>query len=68
MSTEQEQKTVNKIREILKRVCVTDENVEAWLKAPHPDLGMKTPQECIDNGSTDAVLGMLESALMGNPT
>ncbi len=59
---------VERIKEILKQVLDTDEDVKAWLNEPHPDLGMKTAQQCIDNGQTSVVLDMLEGALAGNVT
>ena len=66
MATEQDM--IARIQEILKQVFITDKNVEIWLNEPHPDLGQRTPQQCIDNGNVGAVLTMLENALIGTPT
>lgn len=63
-----DQDELKRINEILLRVCGSEENRKAWLDAPHPDLGMRTPQECIDVGYTTAVLNMLEAAIIGLPT
>ncbi|HLZ70159.1 MAG TPA: antitoxin Xre/MbcA/ParS toxin-binding domain-containing protein [Dehalococcoidia bacterium] len=42
--------------------------VLAWMNAPHPDLGGRTPLAVIEMGLTNAVEGMLQAALWGIPT
>lgn len=56
-----------RIRKIL-ACLIGEENVEAWLNIPHPDLDNRTPQSVIDEYSeagVDAVLGMLMDAIGG---
>ena len=39
-----------------------------WLNTPHPDLGEKTPLEVILSGRADAVVTLLENAIVGLPS
>lgn len=67
MATEAEM--IKRIQEILKHVLITDENVKVWLNTQNPELDdTKTPQQLIDSGKTNIVLGTLESVLSGNLT
>ena len=60
----------DRIREILTDF-IGENNVQAWLDAPHPDLNNRSPQSVMDeygDAGADAVLDMLEAALGGQPS
>lgn len=57
-----------KIYKILERLFGSEKYAEVWLNTPHPDLGDKTPRFCINEGSAETILEMLESALEGQFT
>lgn len=59
--------TRERIREILGQT-IGAENVEAWLAAPHPDLGHISPNalmEDLGEAGAQVVLTLLEDALRG---
>ncbi|MEK7637883.1 MAG: MbcA/ParS/Xre antitoxin family protein [Patescibacteria group bacterium] len=47
---------------------VPEHAFEAWLDAPHPDLGGRTPRSVIDSGHADAVITMVANAIRGIPS
>ena len=57
-------------QEILKLLqrFLRKEDYEKWLSFPHSDLGNMTPQQCINEGHSDAVVTMLFNALSGLPS
>jgi uncharacterized protein (DUF2384 family) len=50
---------------ILTDMLGAKEIVRAWLNSPHPDLGSRTPISVMLEGHADAVLTILENALLG---
>jgi CheY-like chemotaxis protein len=50
---------------ILTDMLGAQETVRAWLNSPHPDLGDRTPISVMLEGHADAVLTILENALVG---
>jgi DNA-binding NarL/FixJ family response regulator len=59
---------------VFKRILVilvdmlgTQRTARAWLNNPHPDLGQRTPISVMLEGHPDAVLTILENALIGVP-
>ncbi len=45
-----------------------EEDREKWLSFPHPDLGNRTPQQCVNQGCGDAVVTLISNALSGIPS
>ena len=66
-SVEFQRLQVLRVREILENMLLK-ENVDTWLNLPHQDLGNRTPQSVIDEGMADAVVTLLENALIGLPS
>ena len=54
--------------DILSRVFGEPAIVRAWLNAPHPDLGQRTPLAVILEGHAQIVEGMLENAIERIPS
>jgi uncharacterized protein (DUF2384 family) len=54
------------IRDLAFQVFGTDRAVDFWMKNPNQELGNFTPQELMDDGSTDKVREFLGSLLAGD--
>jgi hypothetical protein len=54
--------------DILSRVFGEPAIVRAWLNAPHPDLGQRTPLSVILEGHATIVAAMLQDAIEGIPS
>jgi CheY-like chemotaxis protein len=50
---------------ILADMLGAQKTVRAWLNSPHPDLGSRTPISVMLDGHADAVVTILENALVG---
>lgn len=50
---------------ILTEMLGEQKAVRAWLNSPHPDLGQRSPISVLLDGHADAVLTILENALVG---
>lgn len=46
----------------------SDDQIRAWLNAPHPDLGGEPPLALLTKGSATALADYVRSALAGQPT
>jgi hypothetical protein len=57
----------NEIKELVKRITRDKEGYEAWLNIPHPDLGGRTAQQCVNEGRAGAVITLLSNAFSGIP-
>lgn len=53
---------------LLSDVLQSREQVRAWLRSPHPDLGNRIPMRLIQEGHAGAVADMLAAALAGQPS
>jgi hypothetical protein len=68
--------TAPKIQDKLNRLIVlwislldlldrSDENVRIWLRAPHPDLGYRSPISCLEKGQFTVVESLVDSMETG---
>jgi hypothetical protein len=46
----------------------SDEYVRIWLRAPHPDLGNRTPISCLEEGHLDVVEPLVRAMESGQPS
>lgn len=46
----------------------SDEYVRIWLRAPHPDLGNRTPISCLEAGHLDVVESLVRAMESGQPS
>lgn len=58
---------LKRILVILTEMLGDQKAVRAWLNSPHPDLGQRSPISLLVSGHADAVLTILENALVGVP-
>jgi len=43
------------------------ESVRIWLRAPHPDLGGRTPLSCLTEGNSQVVEALVRAIETGQP-
>ena len=61
-------KSIGRVFELVLRFTVCPADAQIWMNSPHPDLGGRTPLGTILEGKAEAVVTMLENAMMGLPT
>ena len=53
---------------LVARLTRNRREARAWLNSPHPDLGEKTPLAVMLSGRADALVALLENAIVGLPS
>jgi hypothetical protein len=53
---------------LLDRFDRSDEYVRIWLRAPHPDLGNRTPLSCLEQGHVEVVESLVRAMESGQPS
>ena len=52
------------LKKLVERITRNKEEYEKWLNFPHPDLGGRTPQQCVNEGRAGAVITLLSNTLL----